>query len=209
MTALKYDYRALEDQFVRGNMSVRELCRLNNIPQERVSSIHDQARKQDSKARTWYDKRAEYQSRSTDKTIELLSAREARRALREAEVQDNAIDAIDEAVTKMRADMRATRRVKTGEDEDGKAIYTEEPIMRITPKDLSGLLDRLMPLMGRPTMITEEHHLGVTVNATPESSVGVATLAALASQARNRSRQPEPRRVGPDPQGDAEGPRTN
>lgn len=209
MTALKYDYRALEDQFVRGKMSVRELCRINNIPQERVSSIHDQARKVDAKGRTWYDKRAEYQSRSTDKTIELLSAREARRALREAEVQDNAIDAIDEAVSKMRADMRATRRVKTGETDDGKPIYTEEPIMRVTPKDLGGLLDRLMPLLGRPTLITEEHHLGVTVSANPESSLGVATLARLASQARSRSRQPEPRRVGPDPQGVTEGDRAN
>src|SRR4051794_39627337 len=94
MPTTKYDYRSLEDQFVRGNTSVRDLARMNGIPVSRVSSIHDQARKPDEKGRTWYTKRAEYRSLSTDKALKLGAEKDARRRLRVAELKDRALDTV-------------------------------------------------------------------------------------------------------------------
>ena len=48
---------------------------------------------------------------------------------REAEVRDSAIEAIDEAITRFRTDLRATKRVVLA---DGS--IADEPLMLITPR---------------------------------------------------------------------------
>jgi hypothetical protein len=205
---LKFDYRSLEEQFIRGDMSVRELCRVNGIGPQSYSAVHDQARKQDDKGRTWYDKRTEYQTRATDKTLELLGEREARRRLREAEVRDNVIEAVNDAVNKLRADMHATKRVQHGIDpESGEPIYETEPIYRLKPADVSTLLDKLLLFFGPPA--EQGDSVGFTVHRPHDPRLGVEALIRLTSEAGNRSRQPEPRRVGGSPPGGPEEPRAN
>ncbi len=98
MSRMRYDYVALEQEFIRGKMSVRELARLHQIPQERVSSIHLQAKKKDGQGRTWYDKRIEFTDKTTNKTMTVLADKEAQRRLREAVVVDHALELIDEAI---------------------------------------------------------------------------------------------------------------
>ena len=68
---------------------------------------------------------------------------------REAEVRDEAIEAIDEAITKFRAGLKATDRKLV----DG--VWVEEPRMRVTPRDVTLLIDRLQILFGRPSTISE------------------------------------------------------
>ena len=77
-------------------------------------------------------------------------------AAREAELRDHAIEAIDEAITKFRADLWATeRKVIDGE-------WVEVPVMRMTPRDLALLIDRLQILFGRPSMNSEGRGFAAT-----------------------------------------------
>ena len=86
-----------------------------------------------------------------------MSRHAARMADRLAEIHDNALEAIDEAIAKFREDMRATKLVR---QPDGS--ITEEPVMRLMPKDVSILLDRLQVLFDKPSVISQ--HQGLTVS---------------------------------------------
>jgi len=83
-------------------------------------------------------------------------------AAREAEVRIHAIEAIDEAITKFRSDMRATKTVR---QPDGS--IAEEPLMLITPKDIALLMDRFQVLFDRPSTISEGRGVTVTSEALP------------------------------------------
>ena len=141
------DYQALEREYLAGTMSLRELCRTHGVTAH--SAVMVQARRGD-----WAEKRGKYRARASTKYIE---QRADRAALREAEVRDHAVEAIDEAITKMRADMKATV-IRNG---------VEEPAMRIYPKDLALLIDRLNVLFGRPGTISEERSLSATITSEP------------------------------------------
>jgi hypothetical protein len=204
MGITRYDYRSLEDQFIRGTMSIRELAQINGIPMTRVSSIHDQARKLDGQGRAWEDKRTEYQGRTTDVTIELLAKGEGKRRLRHAQVRSHAIEFVDRVLTKAENDLNAVRsRVdsKTGET-------IEEPYFRIGIKDVVALLDRLNPLLSvdvekTSLRLTEERTIAATG---PESTAFLGRLAALA---RAGSVGTEPRTVGAGPGSNPPAPREN
>ena len=141
------DYQALEREYLAGTMSLRELCRRHGVTAH--SAVMVQARQGG-----WAEKRGKFRARASAKYIE---HRADHAALREAEVRDHAIEAIDEAITKMRSDMKATV-VRNG---------VEEPAMRIYPKDLGLLIDRLNVLFGRPGSITEERSLSASVTSEP------------------------------------------
>jgi hypothetical protein len=83
-----------------------------------------------------------------------------RAALREGEVRDHAIEAIDEAVTRFRADLRATKRIVHA---DG--TITEEPLIVFGPRDLALLIDRFQVLFGRPSTISEGRGFAATVTS--------------------------------------------
>lgn len=142
-SARRYDYPALKKQFITGMMSVRELCRVNEIPVNSQSGVIRIAREE-----KWQDLRDEYQGRTTEKTIDLLADREARRNLRVAEVIDNAIDMTDEMVTQVRGRLKTRRRVVTGRDAKGKEIVEYIPELVVAPKDLGKLLTGLHDLAG-------------------------------------------------------------
>ena len=92
------DYQALEREYISGTMSLRELCRRHGVTAH--SAVMVQARQGD-----WAEKRQAYRARASATYIERHADRAA---AREAEVRDHAIEAIDEAITKFRADLKAT-----------------------------------------------------------------------------------------------------
>ena len=130
-------------------MSLRGLCRAHGVTAH--SAVVIQARREG-----WAEKREKYRTRASTKYIEL---RADRAALREAEVRDNAIEAIDEAITRFRADLQATEKKLI----DGE--WVEVPVLRITPRDLVLLIDRLQVLFGRPNSISEGRGFAATITS--------------------------------------------
>ena len=84
-----------------------------------------------------------------------------RAAAREAEVRIHALDAIDEAITKFRADMRRTDRKLICRE------WVEVPVVLLTPKDIAALVDRFHVLFDRPSTISEGRGINVTSEALP------------------------------------------
>ena len=144
------DYQALEREYISGTMSLRELCRTHDVTAH--SAVMVQARQGG-----WVEKRGKYRARASTKYIE---HRADRAAIREAEVRDNAVDAIDEAITKFRSDLRAVKQVVLA---DGSIV--EEPVMLMTPRDLAVLIDRMTVLFGRPSTIVEGRSLSATITS--------------------------------------------
>ena len=140
------DYAQLEREFITGTMSLRELCRRHGITAH--SAVMVQARQGN-----WAEKRRTYRSRASGTFIEQHADRIASR---EAVVRDHALDAIDEAITKFRADLKATEKKLI----DGE--WVEVPAMMITPRDLALMIDRLQVLFGRPAMISEGRGFAAT-----------------------------------------------
>ena len=113
-----------------------------------------------SKKRGWAKKREDFRNRAQSKALAALADDEGRRILKEAKVRDNAIDAIDEAISKMRSDMKQTvLRERNG-------TWREEPVVIIRPQDVAQLIDRLQVLFGKPSTISEERNLGITLSST-------------------------------------------
>jgi hypothetical protein len=132
-------------------MSLRELCRRHGVTAH--SAVVVQARQGD-----WAGKRRVYRDRATSTYIERHADRAA---AREAEVRDHAIEAIDEAITRFRADLQATEKKLI----DG--VWVEVPVVRMTPRDLALLIDRLQILFGRPAQISEGRGFAGTVTSEP------------------------------------------
>jgi len=130
-------------------MSLRELCRRHGVTAH--SAVMVQARREG-----WAEKREKFQTRASTKYIE---ARADRAAAREADVRDNAIEAIDEAITRFRADLQGTEKKLI----DGEWI--EVPALRLTPRDLALLIDRFQVLFGRPAMISEGRGFAATITS--------------------------------------------
>ncbi len=130
-------------------MSLRELCRRHGVTAH--SAVVVQARQEG-----WAEKRRAYRARASSTYIQHHADRAA---AREAEVRDHAIEAIDEAITKFRADLQATEKKLI----DGE--WVEVPVLRITPRDLALLIDRLQVLFGRPAMISEGRGFAATITS--------------------------------------------
>jgi len=77
-------------------------------------------------------------------------------AERQARIHDNILDTIDEAITKAREDMKATKSVR---QLDGS--ITEEPAWLMKPRDVGLLISRFAVLFDRPSHISQ--HQGLTV----------------------------------------------
>jgi hypothetical protein len=144
------DYQALEREYISGTMSLRELCRSHGVTAH--SAVMVQARQGG-----WAEKRGKFRARASTTYIQHHADRAA---LREAEVRDNAVEAIDEAITKFRSDLRATKQVVRA---DGSVV--EEPVMLVTPRDLAVLIDRMTVLFGRPSTIVEGRSLSATITS--------------------------------------------
>lgn len=149
----KWDYDKLELEYIQGTMSLRELAESAGM------STHSMIMEASQKG-GWVKKREEYQARASQKALTLLADDEGRRIAKEVAVRDNAIDAIDEAISKMRSDMKQTvLRERNGQ-------WREEPLVVIRPQDVAQLIDRLQVLFGKPSSITEERNLGISLSST-------------------------------------------
>jgi len=172
-----YDYDALEKEFLAGDMSIRELCRRNGIRNHSV--VHEQARR-----RKWSEKRDRVKGRVVELSIDQIAARQARRMSRIEDAYDLAVEAIIEAIIKMREDMRLA-------GDDGVKVY---------PKDLSILIDKLQTMLGRPTTISEERHLGAFTQLDPDQLMEVLRQSREnGANARTVGRSALPRIEGPSP----------
>lgn len=170
----KWDYDALELEYVQGDMGLRELAESHGMSTH--SMVMDASRK-----RHWAQKREDYRNRAQSKALAGLADDEGRRILKEAKVRDNAIDAIDEAITKMRSDMKQTvLRERNG-------IWREEPVVIIRPQDVAQLIDRLQVLFGKPSTISEERNLGISLSSTGNDP---DFLRALVEASRGRGADP-------------------
>ena len=167
------DYHALEREYITGTMSLRELCRRHGVTAH--SAVVVQARQGD-----WAEKRRAYRDRASSTYIERHADRVA---AREAEVRDHALDAIDEAITKFRADLQATEKKLI----DGE--WVEVPVMRITPRDLALLIDRFQVLFGRPAMISEGRGFAATITS---EAVPVDVLKGIIEATRGLAGTPAP-----------------
>lgn len=148
----KFDWDDIERQYITGDMGLREVGRENGVTNH--SLVLAQAKKRD-----WVRKREEYRSRAHTRAVAKLADSEGDRIAREMRVRDNAIDAIDEAIGKMREDMKATtKRYRDGE-------WVEEPLIIVKPQDVAMLIDRLQVLFNRPSAITEERTLGINLSS--------------------------------------------
>ena len=142
----RHEYRDLEREYITTDISLRGLCRKHDISAHSLVTV--QARK-----RHWAEKRAAHQARSSEAFIEKHADRMADR---QAEVRDKFLDAIDETITMFRENMRATKPVR---QPDGS--ITEEPVMRLTPKDVAILIDRFQVLFEKPSVISQHQGLSV------------------------------------------------
>lgn len=167
----KYDYDALEREYIRGDMGLRELARSHGIANHSVITAQ-------AKTRGWVKKRADYRNGASEKAVVYMADQEGQRRAKEAVVRDHAIEAIDQAILKLMADMSDT--VKSVSP-DGTVVDTGIPVMRLKPQDVAQLIDRLQVLFGRPSTITEERSLGLSVSA---SGVGADILRGIVEATR-------------------------
>lgn len=139
MTTQKYDYAALKLEYVSASpkISIDELCRRNGIEASKASSIHRRALKE-----SWEDLRVKALVKTDEKVIDQISTLEAKRRLRRLQVQDNAIELIDESIEKMRSDMKRLRKEKDPETGE----YSMVPAVTYRPEQVVQLIDRIEKL---------------------------------------------------------------
>ncbi len=167
-------YRDLEREYVTSQVSIRELCRRHGISAHSLVTV--QARKG-----KWAEKREQYQAKASDAYLERYAARHADR---EAEVR-----AIDEAITRFRDDLKETEKKLVGGE------WIEVPVMRLTPRDLAVLIDRLNPLFARPNSIREERRLNLNVAALPAETLRrVVEMTRGLTESQTAQESPLPRR---------------
>lgn len=138
-SATKYDYQTLRREYIEAEpkISLSDLARRHGIPDTKHSTIHRRAM-----VEGWEDMREKRIAKTDDKVIEALSERQARRQLRRMEVEDNAIDAIDEAISKMRSDMTRTKKEQDPETKE----WHEVPLVTYRPEQVVQLMDRIKGL---------------------------------------------------------------
>lgn len=94
----KYDYPKLKEEFITSpGLTIRELARRHNIEQDKVSSLHAQARKPDERGLTWYDLQQLSIVKSDDASIEAAAKAAAKRTEKAQKVVDKLITAIGKA----------------------------------------------------------------------------------------------------------------
>lgn len=170
MSTPKYDYDSLEKQFVAGSMSIRELCRQNDIGT--WSTVNERA-----KSREWQRKRNEFKLRLQHKEMEVMTDK---RASKLEQLTDDVIDVISAAVFRFVEGLQ-DREITMS---DGtKALV---PGMSVSPSDLVKLVDKLMLLKGQPTKREVLIGLGLNANldVTDPSQLPVELLRELAHAAR-------------------------
>jgi len=153
MSNKKHDYDQLEREYVSGNMSLRQLAQDHGMAHSLIMTRSTKDK--------WAEKREKFRDRSSESAVTFMADRQAYRISREMELKDKAIDVIEQALDKLSEDMSATERRLVNDE------FVEVPVYRLRPADLVPLLDRLQVMFGKPSHISEERNLGVTVDTGP------------------------------------------
>ena len=164
----RHQYRDLEREYITTDISIRELCRKHSISAHSLVTVQ-------AKKHKWAEKREQSQARESDA---FMSRHAARMADRQAVIEHKFLDGIDEALDRFRHDMVATEKKRI----DGE--WVEVPVMRLKPKDVAILLDRLQVLFEKPSAITQ--HQGPSVT----SELSVETLREFIEATRGRAGPP-------------------
>ena len=152
----RHDFAKLEREYVTSDISIRELCRRHGISAHSLVTVQ-------AKRHEWAAKREAYQARASESFIEKHADRMADR---QAEIHDDAVEAIAEAMDKFRADLKATKKVR---QPDGSV--TEQPAWLMTPRDLCLIIDRFQVLFDRPSIISQHQGLSITCDVSAAQSM--------------------------------------
>lgn len=171
--ATKNDYISLKNQYVQGVMSIRELCRQNNITT--WSPVNVRANREG-----WEALRAEFNRQVENKSLEHLAQKRAQKI---AEIQLDSLEVIHAGILKMAEDMDAEEEYEIA------GQIKRRKVMRMHPRDLAILIDKFQSLIGQPQQINESRTLGIEVLTQADPSVLRDLLGALRSR--------EPVAIGP------------
>jgi hypothetical protein len=137
--AARHDYYTLEQEFISGAMSIRELCRRHRI--KNPSPVHDRAKRDD-----WYAKREAFRQKANERTIGHFASAAARRAERRGAIVDHAIETMERFLTRADETLAAVRVV------DCNGVRVEEPLVWVKPAEVARafeafdkLMDKLLP----------------------------------------------------------------
>jgi hypothetical protein len=171
----KYDYVSLKSQYVQGTMSMRELCRTNDIPT--WSTVQVRANREG-----WDALRAEFQRQVDNRSIIHLAQKRANKA---AEIENDLLEVIHAGILKMATDMDAREPVMDGmgvlRDENGDIVW--RPVQRFGPNQLQTLVGQYLAISGKPTQIAENRNLNANLEAKLETDDLRALLAAVRPRA--------------------------
>ena len=191
----KYDYISLKNQYVQGTMSIRELCRINEIPT--WSTVSARANREG-----WDALRAEFQRQVDNRSIEALADK---RATKIAAIETDLLEVVHAGILKMAEDMDAREPVMDGtnvlRDANGEIVW--RPVQRFGPNQLQTLVSQYLAITGKPSTIAENRNMNLNANADVQPDDLRAILAAI------RPRAALARTGGADQAGDPPAARTN
>ena len=163
--AYSYDYDFLEREYIKGDMSIRKLCRTHDI--KGFSAVATYAREHG-----WNDKRAAIVARKEVLTIEKVAEKLA------TEESSMLMTVRDEMLTVVRAAL-----YKFSND-------LAEPDYHIAPRDLIELMKQGLLLIGEPTERTEEKSMALSGNLAELPADLLAELAGAIRSARTLNAEP-------------------
>ena len=171
----KYDYISLKNQYVQGSMSIRELCRMNEIPT--WSTVSARANREG-----WDALRAEFQRQVEGKSLEVLATKRANKV---ALIENDLLEVVHAGILKMAEDMDAREPVMDGtavlRDDEGNIVW--RPVQRFGPNQLQTLVQQYLAITGKPSTVTENRNLNANLNAEMDQTDLRALLAAIRPRA--------------------------
>ena len=171
----KYDYISLKNQYVQGTMSIRELCRINEIPT--WSTVSARANREG-----WDALRAEFQRQVEGKSLEVLATKRANKV---ALIENDLLEVVHAGILKMAEDMDAREPVMDGtavlRDDEGNIVW--RPVQRFGPNQLQTLVNQYLAITGKPTSIAENRNLNANLNAEMDQTDLRTLLAAIRPRA--------------------------
>jgi hypothetical protein len=138
VTTRVHDYKTLEAEYIRSDISIRALCRKHGI--KGFSSVAAFAREHE-----WDVKRGAIQARAVEKQVEKYS------------------DQLVDETAEVRSEFLAVLRASVYRF----AEQLKDPDFRISVDGLIKLMDKGLLLIGEPTSRTEEKHLGINISTEP------------------------------------------
>lgn len=191
----KFDYISLKNQYVQGTMSIRELCRINDI--NSWSTVNSRANREG-----WNALRAEFQRQVDNRSIEALADK---RATKVSAIESDLLEVVHAGILKMAEDMDAREPVMDGvsvlRDANGDIVW--RPVQRFGPVQLQTLVQQYLAITGKPSSIAETRNLNANLEAKMEPADLRSLLAAIRPRAALAGAS------GPDQAGDPSGTRTN